>query len=149
MSSRRRRAIAALHELYAQLPTVHCKGLCADSCTVVPASELEQQIVAQQGFELNARSTKDDLHPRCPALGSLNQCRVYEDRPYVCRAFGVVGTPESDVALRDQALVCDYGCEPDGGKYVNLATSYRIMYEIERLSRSVTGIRRLGLPGDS
>lgn len=39
---------------------------------------------------------------RCPALTDADRCLVYQDRPTICRLFGV-----------QQAMRCPHGCRPD------------------------------------
>lgn len=152
MSNQRKRmaaAYAALDELYDQLPRVRCKGLCADSCTVVPASELEQRRIAERGYELITRRPPGPI-PRCPALGPLDNCMAYDVRPFVCRAFGSVVDPRADPSQwRHQPLMCDYGCEPEADQYITVAESRRISDAIERFSREVTGVPGLPLPEDA
>lgn len=151
MGSQRKREAAAyaeLDDLYAQIPTVRCKGLCADSCTVAPASELEQRRIAARSYELITRPQGRPI-PRCPALGPLNNCLVYDARPYVCRAFGAVVDPRADpTEWHRQPLMCDHGCEPEDDRYITLAESRRISDEIERHSREVTGVAGTPLPED-
>jgi hypothetical protein len=40
----------------------------------------------------------------CPALTAVGRCRIYSDRPMVCRLWGVV-----------ESMPCPYGCLPEGG----------------------------------
>jgi Fe-S-cluster containining protein len=77
--------------------------------------------------------------PRCPALGPLNNCRAYDARPFICRAFGAV-LP---------TLQCEHGCVTENGDFIESAESYRVLYDIERLSREVTGVARVPLPEDA
>jgi len=132
----RERAIAELHKLYAQLPTVLCKGLCHDSCTAIGASHLERQLVEEAGGTLGPPLIASTIRkrvaaghtPRCPSLGPLNNCTVYEARPFICRVWGVA-----------EGLRCEHGCIPDG--MISRDQAVRAMVEIERLSRAVTGVR--------
>lgn len=148
MSKRTQRladAFDALEDLYAQLPNVECKGLCHDSCTVIPASELELMRIAERGVEIPPPPTPERMErliaegniPRCPALSSLNTCSVYSVRPFVCRAFGMVHEPG---AVHREPMMCDHGCIPDAT--MTHAELWRIMREIEKLSVEVTGVSR-------
>lgn len=129
-------AQAELDELYAQLPALECKGLCHDSCTVAPASELEYRRITDSGASIGQRMSGQRVRelvragqtPRCPALGPLNTCTIYSIRPFICRAFGVA---------RD--LRCEHGCIPD--KILDEGEVSRVMAYIEQLSRQVTGVR--------
>lgn len=129
-------AYAALDDLYDQLPSLECKGLCHDSCTVIPASELERRRIAATGKTLGPPISHEYLRtlvasgrtPRCPALGPLNTCTVYAIRPFICRAFGVAA-----------GLRCEHGCIPD--KILPDGELQRVLARIEQLSRHVTGVR--------
>lgn len=129
-------AVAELLELYADMPDVLCKGLCHDSCTAVGATELERQLIAKAGGDIGPAITyrrlkqliSEDRKPRCPSLGPLNNCTVHEQRPFICRLFGVA-----------QDLRCEHGCAPD--KLVPAGEGHRVMALIEQLSRHVTGVR--------
>lgn len=149
--SRRKRpsraeAIAALEDLYAQLPALECKGLCFDSCTAVDASQLERERMRERGVELPMALAHHRLQaliaagrmPRCPALGPLNTCTVYEVRPFTCRAFGTVRDPADTLA--QGPMMCDHGCIPDGT--FGFGQFARALREIEELSREVTGVSR-------
>lgn len=142
----RSEAIEALEELYAVLPSLECKGLCADSCTVIDASELERQRLRERGIELGPptdRWTVERLKgliasgktPRCPALSPLNTCRVYEVRPLICRVFGMVLDPRTG-----DGMMCEHGCIPDAT--ITPAELYRVLLQLDELSEQVTGVRR-------
>lgn len=132
----RAEAIAALDDLYAQLPALECKGLCHDSCTSVDASELERRRIADAGGDIGPtmshrrlKALIDSGHkPRCPSLGPLNNCTIYQLRPFICRVFGMA-----------EGLMCEHGCIPDGVLSRNEVV--RIIITIEQLSRQVTGVR--------
>lgn len=134
-----------LDELYAQLPALECKGRCHDTCTVIDASELERQRMAEAGVTLPEalyplrRYIEEGEVPRCPALGPLNNCTVYAVRPFICRAFGLVHQPENPVP-HNGPMMCDHGCIPDGT--LSPAEFARVMLRIEELSRQVTEVDR-------
>lgn len=48
----RAEAIAAIEDIYAQLPALECKGRCHNSCTVAGAAELERQRITDAGGDL-------------------------------------------------------------------------------------------------
>lgn len=120
-------ARANLHGVYARLPQVHCKGLCADACTNVAAAPLERALVAAAGVELPpALSHRRHLeliaagqHQRCPALGPLNTCTVHAERPLLCRSFGT---------LRLNA--CEHGCWSRFIEYEQLATLMQAVRDV-------------------
>jgi len=131
-------AYAELDALYEQIPMLECKGRCHDSCTLIPASELEHRRINAVGKTIgprmsgrsisNLRTSAAGRTPRCPALGPFNNCTIYAIRPFICRAFGVA---------RD--LRCEHGCVPD--KILPEGEIENIMARIEQLSRHVTGVR--------
>jgi Fe-S-cluster containining protein len=95
-------ARSALLALYAELPTMQCQGLCADSCYSLVQTSVERDLVADvTGVRLALVQTPLTA---CPALGMLKTCTVYEVRPLICRLWGM--TP---------GMRCQYGCVPEGG----------------------------------
>lgn len=120
---------AELDAIYARIPAVTCKGLCADTCTRIDASELERQLVADRGIELPPR-VRHQLHLKliasghvgqCPALGPLNNCTVYTDRPLICRSFGTWRTS-----------ACEHGCIAD--RFVEAAEVFELAAAVEDVS---------------
>lgn len=141
--SKRERALAELEQLYASLPAIECKGRCHDACTVIDASELERERIQARGVELppgmsHTRHLKlidQGKAPRCPALGPLNTCTVYDVRPMICRAFGMTLDPRTG-----RGLMCEHGCIPDGT--ISPQDLSRALIQIEELSRWATGVDR-------
>jgi Fe-S-cluster containining protein len=97
--------------VWAEIPDVHCKGLCTESCGPIGASPVEIRMLSERGIELE--NVEDALfnvvigrqEPNdCPALVD-GRCSVYDVRPTVCRLWGAVGE-----------MPCPYGCEPAGGR---------------------------------
>lgn len=106
----------ALHQLYGKLPSVNCKGLCWNSCGPIDLSTAERRRIVEWGVEIpvftEERSQRwaADEPLYCPALehnpelpGGVG-CSVYNDRPLICRIWGV---GEDDLA-------CPHGCETTG-----------------------------------
>lgn len=132
----RERALAQLDRLYARLDEagLRCRGLCHDACTVIDASELERERIRARGVELgppvghrrHLELIAAGQHQRCPALGPLNTCTVYEVRPLICRLFGVA-----------EGLFCEHGCVPE--QALTKSAAHRLLIEVAELSRSVTG----------
>jgi hypothetical protein len=126
-----------LDELYAQLPGLQCKGLCHDSCTVTDGSELERQRVIERGTSIGPaigpRTLKAMIaagnRPRCPALGPLNNCTVYDVRPLLCRVYGLT-----------EGSRCQHGCVPDW--VISDGAMLRAFRAVEELSVRVTGVLR-------
>lgn len=105
--------IRQLDAIYATLPTVECKGLCHQSCAAVPVYDAElvrlEQVAKRKlpvlEMETPGRNTAILARdwPRdgsCPLL-VMKRCTVYNDRPLICRIFGVA-----------EGLPCPHGCEP-------------------------------------
>lgn len=113
----------ALRRLYDQVPEINCKGLCADSCGPIEMSTTERATIRKRGVEITDRDValarlRDEGDFDCDALVD-GRCSVYEDRPMICRLWGVTET-----------LRCPYGCEaervlPDDEGFVLLADSLR------------------------
>ncbi len=78
--------------IYDQVPKIKCKGLCSDACAYILMSKFEQKIINDK------YGTCDLLQNPCPKLVN-GRCSIYEDRPYVCRAYGVA-----------PGLECPFGC---------------------------------------
>lgn len=92
----KRGAIRALDRLYAELPTLDCKGLCAESCGPIVMSRVEWvRITDKVGHEPVGGP---DL--TCPLLAG-ERCTVYDIRPTICRLWGMV-----------PAMPCPHGCVP-------------------------------------
>ena len=87
-----------LASMYASLPTVVCKGLCAESCGPIACSQAEadrMEAAAGRPLEFARRLT-------CGYLDQGNRrCTVYVVRPMICRLWGVA-----------KEMRCPWGCEP-------------------------------------
>lgn len=87
--------VKALEDLYAELPTIDCIGLCADNCTAIWMTRVEWDRVRKR--------MKGPLEPRgwvCPALRK-GRCTVHIARPMVCRLWGAT-----------EFSPCKHGCKP-------------------------------------
>lgn len=111
----------ALEQLYASLPKMRCIGQCASSCGVVELTPLERARIERRGIDWVdgvAVELPDGQHlsTTCSALDQARLvCRVYQDRPMVCRIWGLI-----------EALACPYGCVPEGG-YLDDLEGLRLM----------------------
>lgn len=144
MSRRRRSATGGaspdelLDRVYARLPLVSCRGLCQVGCGSVVMAGMEQtRIRERHGVELplagvfganTARTALGLPDNRCPALDRAGRCRVYLDRPLVCRLYGVV-----------RGMRCPYGCEPE--RWLPEHEARALIASVEELSRSACGRR--------
>lgn len=100
--------VAALEALYAELPTLDCKGLCWHSCGPIDMSITERARIAELGVTIPGYTTEAAEHFRqtgkvslCPALGPFKTCGVHSARPLICRLWGTTET-----------MRCPYGCQP-------------------------------------
>ena len=109
--SRPRRAdparIAELDAVYAELPTIACKGLCQESCgPIVQARSLTTQELLRMQDAGGERRGKQRRRPlTCPYLTAEDEtgrCSIYEERPAVCRLWGIVDSP---------LMRCPHGCD--------------------------------------
>lgn len=114
---------AAIEAIYARVPTIDCRGLCTNSCTVVPMSVHEGRRLRKNGTPLPSAEeglvglARDFEHYRCPALVD-GRCTVYELRPLICRLYGAV-----------EDMRCEHGCVPDGG-FLTTAEARQLIDEI-------------------
>lgn len=95
--------IAQLEELYAQLPTIQCRGKCGVIyCGSIDMTPVERvRILNETGMYITRLPEGPEM---CPALGMLGQCTIYQYRPAICRLWGLT-----------QSLQCRFGCMPQGG----------------------------------
>lgn len=96
MSAERR-----VRKIYASLPAFKCKGLCADTCGVIPVFKAERSIVSSAaGFDTGTMMGTETM--KCPLLKD-GRCSIYDSRPLICRLYGMVDHP---------LMRCPHGCEP-------------------------------------
>jgi len=94
---------AQLDALYAELPTIDCRGQCHDSCTAIAMTPPERRRIADRGLDI-APTGNVNGGLTCNALTILKRCSVYDVRPLICRLWGLT-----------KVLNCSYGCVPEGG----------------------------------
>jgi Fe-S-cluster containining protein len=103
-----------LDALYAELPTIECRGKCHDSCGPIGMTRLERRRIAAAGVDIHVRPG-NGRELACSALTMLNRCSVYAVRPIICRIWGLT-----------KALQCSYGCVPEGG-FLTEAQAYEFL----------------------
>jgi uncharacterized protein len=99
-----------LAEIYARIPPVACRMRCQDSCHDVPILEAERQRLGDLGCST------------CPKLNKLGICTAHNDRPLMCRLWGVV-----------ENMRCPHGCEPATG-LLTVAEGAEIVAAAERVA---------------
>jgi len=110
---------AALDAVYAQIPDVGCKGLCAASCGPIEMSYRERSRIRERtginipsGIQLVKSGSLT-----CPALTDEGQCGAYEHRPAICRLWGA-----------SEEMPCRWGCRPtDGRPLLGGGETYRLI----------------------
>lgn len=85
-----------IEKIYAKLPTMDCKGLCAESCGPIVFSQAEADRMVKKGIT----PPGFDDSATCTALRA-GRCSIYANRPLVCRLFGA-----------SQGMICRHGCKP-------------------------------------
>ena len=82
----------------------------------MPATPLERQRISQRGQQWSdgvviSLPDGQSAASACPALDQKKlRCRVYEDRPTLCRLWGLL-----------KSLECPWGCVPEGGHLDDVA----------------------------
>ena len=119
--------LAKLEALYKKIPKVECKGLCYQSCTLIPATNIEIKRAkerlhynpfqpAKQAMEI----TKNGKVPPCKALKN-DRCSIYHIRPAICRLYAAA-----------EGLDCPFGCKPED-KQLSKQEAYQLIRDIEAL----------------
>jgi|ERR1700741_5365720 len=119
--------LSKLQKLYDKIPNIDCKGLCHDSCSIVPAAKIEIK---------RARGRMGGKNPFNPLRAVLNfqetgkigscaalkdkRCSIYQARPAICRLYGVA-----------QGLECPFGCQPE--RQLSKQEAHDLIREIEAL----------------
>lgn len=109
-----RKKKSKLYRIYDKIPKVRCKGLCTVTCGELGLSKGEYDELTK----ITGRKPKI-IGDRCNYLDG-DRCSVYEDRPSVCRLFGVV-----------DVMKCPHGCEAE--KMLTEAEARGILDEVSAL----------------
>jgi Fe-S-cluster containining protein len=120
-SPRDQKAAAALDALYAELPSIQCRGKCAEACGSIVTTDLEARRAHQAAHRKPKTIPLADDHQRCVYLSDTGRCTVYAVRPFVCRLYGLV-----------KLLSCPWGCVPD--RWVTTRDALAIALRIEQIA---------------
>lgn len=105
-----------LDAVYAQIPTVECKGLCVEACGPIGLTPAEWDRVA----ELSGIEPGIDADLTCTLLQN-GRCAGYAARPFICRIWGV-----------EETMPCPFGCEPS--RVLSKAEGHRILNLVDKAS---------------
>lgn len=123
---------AKLREIWSRLPKLECQGMCWDSCGSIEMTGLEHQLVERAGTPIQDSNYYRSGPSLCVALTEpFKQCGVYDDRPTICRIWGLVET-----------LRCNYGCRPEGG-HMTTQQMYLLYADVLELAGDKTGAEHL------
>lgn len=111
-----------LNEVYAQIPDIGCRGLCADACGPIDMGPGERARMRRAGVKIPTRAQAvqevidSDGKWSCPALTADDRCSARDVRPAICRIWGAT-----------EDLPCPYGCRPANGRLLTGAESYALL----------------------
>jgi len=114
--------IDKIREIYKEIPTLECKGLCHEYCGILAMTVVEYDELKQHG-----QHGSYDSSNLCPKLQLDNKCSAYEFRPLICRLFGVV-----------ENLKCPHGCKPE--RYMTKQEQREITKRVELAAGGKPGV---------
>lgn len=91
-------------EVYRRLPELECKGLCWETCGPIPIYAVEAKNIKDK-YGSMPMVRESDATQTCTMLTADKKCSIYEDRPLICRLYGVAG-----------GMKCAWGCKPIEGR---------------------------------
>lgn len=104
----KKKQLEKLEQIYKKIPTVECKGLCHQGCTIIPAEEIEikkaRKRLGYNPFRISTKNIEDaGKTGKVPSCGALknNRCTIHSIRPAICRLYGAA-----------EGLECPFGCKP-------------------------------------
>lgn len=121
----------ALDELYATLPSIKCRGLCARSCGPLLTSRAEAERcgasfidVPDSQYPNTVAWPPKDRKLRCQMLKN-GRCTVYASRPALCRLWGVA-----------EEMPCQWGCVPE--RMLTRAEGTEFLARVAAISQATT-----------
>lgn len=121
----------ALRDLWATLPGIECRGQCWDSCGPIRMTAPEHALTERAGVPI-ADAVYEGNALLCPALTILKRCAVYDDRPSICRLWGI-----------SESMPCTYGCQPDGGRLLTDRETWAVLAECMRIAGDAEAADRI------
>lgn len=115
-----------LEQIYARIPKVACQQKCQECCGPISMSHLEFEKIFSRAplpseFFVSAPTVVDPITGNCPKLGRDGSCKVYEQRPAICRLWGVV-----------REMACPFGCTPK--RWLSNREAHQILGLVEEVS---------------
>lgn len=114
--------IDKIREIYKEIPTLDCKGLCHEYCGILAMTLPEYEVLSRHGQHGAYNHTM-----LCPKLQLNNMCSAYEYRPLICRLWGVV-----------EDLKCPHGCQPE--RYLTKQEQREITKRVELAAGGKPGV---------
>ena len=90
-------SLSRLDSLYAELPALECKQLCARDSGCLGVGLIMSPV---EGWRLEAFPVQEG--PGCPMLTLESKCVAHKLRPMICRLWGLTKSSR-----------CPHGCEPE------------------------------------
>lgn len=128
----KRKSEQRLDALYATLPAIQCKGLCQQSCGPIAMTPVEFRRIS----EASGTTPTVDNKGTCSLLKD-GKCSVYEQRPTVCRLFGIV-----------KSMKCPFGCIPVP-RYLTREEGFQFLRKVEKatgrkpMKATIEGLEKL------
>ena len=104
-----------LDAVYATLPVIECKGLCAESCGPIALTPAEWRRMR----EVSGLEPGCDTETLTCSLLKDGKCMAYQARPAICRLWGV-----------SEVMPCVFGCKPS--RHVSRAEGDRFMDRVNK-----------------
>jgi Fe-S-cluster containining protein len=115
MNAAQREVQAELQEIYERLPKVECHGKCFGSCSFIGTFGAERDRMRGKGI-----TPPGIAEAPCRHLTVLNLCGIHDDRPLICRLYGV-----------SAELRCPWGCRPE--RELTSEESRELMHLVDQL----------------
>jgi hypothetical protein len=108
--------VDALATIYARIPRLNCKRKCQESCGPLGIFPAEAERIRAKHYRLPVVNGALE----CSGLREDGACRIYADRPVLCRLWGTV-----------KAMRCPHGCKPS--RWLSDEEARLLMLEVQQL----------------